>query len=705
MTSPLLPGDRPTPRSLVPVPLITAALSALAVLAAVFLVPDEAIAATTVIGTIAAVLLSAAAAVATYAVLSGRAARTRLESVTQDVGRLLQERARLAEDSRRQHERLTGELTRERARLSAELDQERAHLAETLAAERDRLAGQHGDDLARLEREHAEERSRLTAAHTAELERLAEEHAAKLHLITEEHTAHTARTARDHVDELKRLDEERTELTAERERLRERNERLAAKLREANGARAAAVSATANAAGRMQALSTGMLADLRAMEEKHHDEEVLADLLHLDHRTAQAGRLADSVAVLTGARSGRRWARPIAMESILRGAMGRISGYQRIRVHSASDTAVAGHAAEGVMHALAELLDNAANFSPPTAEVHVYVEEVPAGVIVSVEDSGLVMGEAQLRRAERAVSGELTELGGLTGTRLGLAVVGRLARRYGLRVSYRPSARGGTGVLMLVPQDILVPADAAPAAPLPPAAPSGRTTPPAATPGRVTPPAATAPKSPAGSHASPADAADATDTGLPQRRSSSRHGDRDSAPATAAAPGRLEPETTHAAAHSGGTTTGTGAGTAPAERSASRGDGAHATVSYAASRAGSDLDPDPVPTHESPSPEGDAAPLVLPRRRRGRTLAEAERSRSGSGSPAAPRPAPTAEETRARTARFSSFRQAVRTPTPHETADPDTGTTADAPGATPTTPDQTPEARPTPATPEGDTTS
>src|SRR5690606_20669810 len=177
-------------------------------------------------------------------------------------------------------------------------------------------------------------------------------------------------------------------------------------------------------------------------------------------------RLADSVAVLTGARSGRRWARPIGMESILRGAMGRISGYQRVRVHSTSDTAVAGHAAEGVMHALAELLDNAANFSPPTAEVHVYVEEVPAGVIVSVEDSGLVMGESQLRRAERAVSGESAELGGLTGTRLGLAVVGRLARRYGLRVSYRPSARGGTGVLMLVPQDILVPPEsaAAPAA-------------------------------------------------------------------------------------------------------------------------------------------------------------------------------------------------------------------------------------------------
>ncbi|MFJ3985260.1 sensor histidine kinase [Streptomyces fungicidicus] len=680
MTSPLLPGDRPTPRSLLPVPLLTAGLSALAVLAACFLVPDAAVGATAVVGTVAAVLLCAAAAVAAYTALSARAARARLESVTQDVGRLLQERARLTEDSRRQHERLTGELNRERARLSADLDQERAHLAESLAAERDRLAEQHADDVARLAREHADERARLTASHTAELERLEEEHGKKLHLITEEHTAHTARTARDHLDERERLEEERARLVSEGDRLREQNSRLTDKLREANGARAAAVSATANAAGRMQALSTGMLADLRAMEEKHQDEEVLSDLLHLDHRTAQAGRLADSVAVLTGARSGRRWARPIAMESILRGAMGRISGYQRVRVHSASDTAVAGHAAEGVMHALAELLDNAANFSPPSAEVHVYVEEVPAGVIVSVEDSGLVMGEAQLRRAERAVSGESTELGGLTGTRLGLAVVGRLARRYGLRVSYRPSARGGTGVLILVPQDILVPADAAPTAPLPAA-----TTPAAPTPSK------SLKDSPAAK-----DTADPAVPGLPQRRDS---GQAAIPTARSTAPDRPEPETTHATAHAGDAAP---AGATPAGRPASRDDDRPAASSYAASRAGADLDPDPVPVHESPAPDGDAAPLVLPRRRRGRTLAEAERTRSGSDRPAAPRPAPTAEETRARTARFSSFRQAVRPPTPDDTADPDSGTATDTsdPGAARTTPD----AQPTPVTPEGDTT-
>ena len=218
--------------------------------------------------------------------------------------------------------------------------------------------------------------------------------------------------------------------------------------------RAAAMSACASAAGRVQALTTTMLADLREMEQRH-SEETLGDLLKLDHTTAQAGRLADSIAVLTGARSGRRWTRPIVMESILRGAISRINAYQRVRVHSASQVAIAGYAAEGVMHALAELMDNATSFSPPSEQVHVYVEEVPAGVVITIEDGGLVMGEYALRRAEAAVSADELDLTTLSGTRLGLAVVGCLARKHGLTVSFRPSSRGGTGVVVMVPRTLV----------------------------------------------------------------------------------------------------------------------------------------------------------------------------------------------------------------------------------------------------------
>jgi signal transduction histidine kinase len=416
MTAPIPSGERPTLRATAPAPLLTAVAAAVAVVVAVSLAPDSARVPLAWGAGAAAVLLCVAVAVAARALQTARLARRRLDTVAQDAGRLLQERARMAEEFNQERSRLAEESARDRARLADAAARERALLTQGFEEERHRLAT-----------EIAEEQRRFAE-------------------------------------------------------LSEENARLTEHMRRANSDRAAAISATANAAGRMQALSTGMLADLRAMEEKHSDEEVLADLLHLDHRTAQAGRLADSVAVLAGARSGRRWARPIVMESILRGAMGRIGGYQRVRVHSASDAAVAGHAAEGVMHALAELLDNAANFSPPTAEVHVYVEEVPAGVIVSVEDSGLVMGDVQLRRAERAVSADAenaADLGGLTGTRLGLAVVGRLARKHGLKVSFRPSARGGTGVLVLIPQDIL----SLPSAPVPAA--------PAATEPQVKPAAAT----------------------------------------------------------------------------------------------------------------------------------------------------------------------------------------------------------------------
>ncbi|MBO0786911.1 MAG: sensor histidine kinase [Actinobacteria bacterium] len=219
--------------------------------------------------------------------------------------------------------------------------------------------------------------------------------------------------------------------------------------------RAAAMAACANAAGRVQALATSMLADLREMEDRH-SEAVLGDLLRLDHGAAQAGRLADSIAVLTGARSGRRWAKPIVMESILRGAMGRIRAYQRIRIHSASTAAIAGYAAEDIMNALAELMDNATRFSPPSEEVHVYVEELYLGIMVTIEDAGLGMKPQALARAEAAVSAsEPLDLAKLSGTRLGLAVVGCLARKHQLEVFFRPSSRGGTGVLVRIPNQLV----------------------------------------------------------------------------------------------------------------------------------------------------------------------------------------------------------------------------------------------------------
>ncbi|OEU94420.1 hypothetical protein AN216_24310 [Streptomyces oceani] len=450
---------------------------------------------------------------------------------------------------------------------------------------------------------------------------------------------------------------------------------LATEIHRSESVRAAAMAACANAAGRVQAMTTSMAADLRDMEHRHADQDVLGDLLHLDHRTAQTGRLADCIAVLTGARSGRRWAKPIVMESILRGAMGRISGYQRMRLHSTSSVAIAGHAAEGVMHALAELMDNAANFSPPTSEVHVYVEEVSAGIVVTIEDGGLVMGDVALKRAERAVSPIDWELPSHSGTRLGLPVVGRLARKHGLHVSFRPSAHGGTGVLLRVPQELIVhswpqsdapaagaptleavvqpAATPAPAAPAPAPAPAVTEVrvPPVPGEAALVPEEGSAPADSVPAESAPAGSADPAD----DLAASSPF-------AVPAQPGLEERRTEAEPSH-------------PAERPTKDrqtlafpavAPEAHGQPADPGATAGS-TDPAPAPT-DTPSaePAPEHSGMVeygesgLPKRQRGRTLAEARRPNSAAR--AAARANQPARDPSQSGSRFGAFRRAVRDP-------------------------------------------
>ena len=123
------------------------------------------------------------------------------------------------------------------------------------------------------------------------------------------------------------------------------------------------------------------------------------------------------------------------------------------------------------------------------------------------------MSDVQLRRAERAVSADSHgPRPALSGTRLGLAVVGRLARKHGLNVSFRPSARGGTGVAGAAPAGAAHPARRAAPAP-------GRRVPAAAR--RLRPPAADhRPRPHAG--ATGRRAADASTAGTPRPRRPAR---------------------------------------------------------------------------------------------------------------------------------------------------------------------------------------
>ncbi|GAA4825571.1 ATP-binding protein [Streptomyces ziwulingensis] len=212
-------------------------------------------------------------------------------------------------------------------------------------------------------------------------------------------------------------------------------------------------------ARRVQAIVHQQNNELREMEEDHgRNPEVFDDLLRIDHGTALIGRLADSVSVLGGGRPGRQWPQPVALYSVLRGAMSRILEYRRIHLASIAKVNIKGTAVEPVIHAAAELLDNATRYSPPNTKVNVTATEVQTGVAIEIEDAGVNLSEESRLRIEGMLEAAKrgTDLQDLAANpRLGLSVVGRLCTTYNMQVSLRASAYGGVRAILIVPSDMM----------------------------------------------------------------------------------------------------------------------------------------------------------------------------------------------------------------------------------------------------------
>ncbi|MEU6091065.1 ATP-binding protein [Streptomyces sp. NPDC047085] len=209
-------------------------------------------------------------------------------------------------------------------------------------------------------------------------------------------------------------------------------------------------------ARRVQAIVHQQAKELREMEEDHgRNPEVFDDLLRLDHGTSLIGRLADSISVLGGGRPGRQWPLPVSLYSVLRGAMSRILEYRRIDLTSIVNINIKGTSVEPVIHAAAELFDNATRYSPPTTKVHVTAVEVQTGIAIEIEDAGVSLNEESRVRIEKMIEDakrldDAQNLG--DNPRLGLAVVGRLCRQFDMEVSLRASAYGGVRAILVVPR-------------------------------------------------------------------------------------------------------------------------------------------------------------------------------------------------------------------------------------------------------------
>ncbi|MEU7854266.1 nitrate- and nitrite sensing domain-containing protein [Nonomuraea sp. NPDC049141] len=210
-----------------------------------------------------------------------------------------------------------------------------------------------------------------------------------------------------------------------------------------------------NLAWRNQALLHRQLALLDTMERRIEEPEVLEDLFKLDHLTTRMRRHAENLIILSDSAPARRWRDPVSLFDVVRAAVLEVEDYTRVTIAPMPNAPMlVGAAVTDVIHLIAELVENAAVFSPPDTTVHIRSMTAANGFALEVEDRGLGLNQATLDELNARLA-DPPEFDLADSDRLGLFVVSRLAVRHSIKIALRRSPYDGTTAIVLLPTALL----------------------------------------------------------------------------------------------------------------------------------------------------------------------------------------------------------------------------------------------------------
>ena len=122
---------------------------------------------------------------------------------------------------------------------------------------------------------------------------------------------------------------------------------------------------------RSRSLVDQQLSLIDRLERNEEDPERLDSLFRLDHLAARLRRNSANLLVLAGAQLARDQREPVALSTAINAAVSEVEDYRRVEFAILPDCPLVGAAAGGVIHLLAELIDNALRYSPPTSPVRI----------------------------------------------------------------------------------------------------------------------------------------------------------------------------------------------------------------------------------------------------------------------------------------------------------------------------------------------
>ncbi|MEU8237920.1 nitrate- and nitrite sensing domain-containing protein [Actinoplanes missouriensis] len=209
-------------------------------------------------------------------------------------------------------------------------------------------------------------------------------------------------------------------------------------------------------ARRSQNLVDRMIGELDQIERMEEDPKRLARLFELDHLATRMRRNDENLLVLAGAEVGSPRREDALLIDAIRAAQSEVELYHRIEFGSIdTDVLVSAASVNDVVRLIAELLDNATRFSPPSTVVMAHGGRVGDHAVVQVEDRGLGISADQMELINRRLT-EPSEVDVSAFRLMGFAVIGRLAARHGIGVELRPGSEGGTIAEITLPADVVV---------------------------------------------------------------------------------------------------------------------------------------------------------------------------------------------------------------------------------------------------------
>jgi signal transduction histidine kinase len=196
--------------------------------------------------------------------------------------------------------------------------------------------------------------------------------------------------------------------------------------------------------------------------QREQDPGLRAEMSTMEHLVIRMRRNSENLLVLAGFEAVRRWSGPVSLEELARAAVSEIEQHGRVDLDIQPGVVVAGQAATDVVHLLAELIENAARYSPGDTRVLVSGYELTSGgVLLEVRDSGVGVSPARLAEMNERLD-EPPAADVSVSRHMGLFAVSHLAARHGVRVRLRAASPEGLSALVWLPGSITNREDAAP---------------------------------------------------------------------------------------------------------------------------------------------------------------------------------------------------------------------------------------------------